>query len=238
MALIGQKERNIDIVFCIDGTGSMGPCIKQVKESAARFQQEFANEMMKLGSIITSMRVKVIVFRDYGCDSKPMVESRFFELPDDEAEYSEFLANEVQPIGGGDDDENSLEALYTAMKSDFVTGSNDRQVIVLFTDADALPLGERAISSAYPSDMVKDMKELVAVWTNPSQGSGIKIMQRTKRLLIYAPATKDDSGTPTVFEEVAKALDRSQYIPVNLMSGLEDINFEEVIKQIAASASK
>ena len=37
-----RKERNIDIVFCMDGTGSMAPCIENVKKNALRFYADFA----------------------------------------------------------------------------------------------------------------------------------------------------------------------------------------------------
>ena len=34
------KERNVDIVFCFDGTGSMAPCLDNVKANARRFHQD------------------------------------------------------------------------------------------------------------------------------------------------------------------------------------------------------
>ena len=39
--IFGAK-RNVDIVFCIDGTGSMSPCIDNVKNNAKRFYADFA----------------------------------------------------------------------------------------------------------------------------------------------------------------------------------------------------
>ena len=36
-------KRNIDVVFCIDGTGSMAPCIESVKSNARRFHLEFVS---------------------------------------------------------------------------------------------------------------------------------------------------------------------------------------------------
>jgi dolichyl-phosphate beta-glucosyltransferase len=77
-----------------------------------------------------------------------MLESPFFELPSDEAEFSSFLSG-VTATGGGDASENGLEALYLAMKSDFSTGPKDRQVIVMFTDADL----------AYGTDVIKRVAE-------------------------------------------------------------------------------
>lgn len=221
-------KRNIDIVFCIDGTGSMAPCIEAVKNSARKFHQDFVQAMTDNGSDIDSMRVKVIVFRDYmteGADA--MLQSNFFELPADSADFDKYLSD-VTAYGGGDGPENGLEALYYAMTSDFTTGSKDRQITVLFTDAEALDLKERAGEVGYPADMV-DMNGLIETWscmqTRPS-----KLRERNKRLVMFAP-----SGTK--YEELKASFNRSIFQPVDGDSGLSDIEFKEIIKIIAASAT-
>lgn len=228
--IFGTK-RNIDMVFCIDGTGSMIPCIDSVKENARKLHLEFASAMTDLGSEIDSMRIKIIVFRDYK-DGPDMAiqESPFYELPSDQAEFESFLSG-ISACGGDDAPENGLEALYYAMKSDFTTGAKDRQVIVLFTDADALALGERSSLSGYPLDMV-DEDGLVSLWTNSgaSQDSSIKLREKIKRMVIFAP-----SGTK--YEELKGKLNRSIFSPVDDHAGLADISFDVIIKQLAASAS-
>lgn len=226
--IFGTK-RNIDVVFCIDGTGSMAPCIESVKNNALRFHTEFAKAMTDLGNDIDSLRVKVIVFRDYKDDGKQsMVESPFFELPADGDDYSKFMSG-VVASGGGDAPENGLEALYYAMKSDFTTGAKDRQVIVLFSDADALDLKARASSPDYPSDMV-DEDGLVETWACLRQDKAFKLRERNKRMVIFAP-----EGTK--YEQLKCKLNRSIFEPVNMASGVGDIDYEEIIKIIAASAS-
>ncbi len=226
--IFGTK-RNIDVVFCIDGTGSMAPCIESVKSNARRFHLEFVSAMTDLGSEIDSMRVKVIVFRDYQCDGKnSMVESPFYELPTDNADFEKFLTD-ISACGGGDGPENGLEALYYAMKSDFTTGSKDRQVIVLFTDAEALALKERAGSAGYPADMV-DEAGFMEMWACTAQDASFKLRDRNKRLVMFAP-----NGTK--YQDLKSKLDRSVFAPVNMADGLGDIDFKEIIKIIAASAS-
>ena len=226
--IFGTK-RNIDVVFCIDGTGSMAPCIESVKSNARRFHLEFVSAMTDLGSEIDSMRIKVIVFRDYHDDGdQAMVESPFFELPTDTADFEKFLAN-ITAHGGGDNPENGLEALYYAMRSDFTTAANDRQVIVLFTDADALELKQRASEPNYPADMV-DEAGLLSMWACMAQDSSFKLRERSKRLVMFAP-----DGTK--YKELKSKLNRSVFEPVNMADGLGDIDFKEIIKIIAASAS-
>lgn len=227
--IFGTK-RNIDVVFCIDGTGSMGPCIDNVKSNARRFHQEFVAAMTDLGSDIDSMRVKIIVFRDYHDDGKDsMLESPFFELPADSAEYEKYLTDLSAFGGGRSAEENGLEALYYAMKSDFTTGSKDRQVIVLFSDADALALKERASESNYPADMV-DEAGLIEAWSCLVQDPGFKLREKNKRLVIFAP-----DGTK--YKELKAKLNRSIFEPVDMAHGLGDIDFKDIIKIIAASAS-
>ena len=226
--ILGTK-RNIDVVFCIDGTGSMAPCIESVKSNARKFHLEFVSAMTDLGSEIDSMRVKVIVFRDYKDDGEQaMVESHFFELPGDSAEFENFLAG-VSASGGGDAPENGLEALYYAMKSDFTTGAKDRQVIVLFTDSDALDLKARAGESNYPADMV-DEAGLIGMWACMSQEPNFKLRERNKRLVMFAL-----DGTK--YKTLKSQLNRSVFEPVSMADGLGDIYFEDIIKIIAASAS-
>ncbi len=226
--IFGTK-RNIDIVFCIDGTGSMAPCIESVKSNARRFHVEFVKEMTDNGSEVDSMRIKVIVFRDYHDDGdQAMVQSPFFELPTDAAEFESFLSG-ISANGGGDGPENGKEALYYAMKSDFTTGAKDRQVIVLFTDADALDLKKRACEANYPSDMA-DEAELIEMWACMAQDSSFKLRERNKRLVIFAP-----DGTK--YRELKSKLNRSVFEPVDMAKGLGDIDFKNIIKIIAASAS-
>lgn len=222
-------RRNIDIVFCIDGTGSMAPCIESVKSNARRFHLEFVSAMTDLGSEIDSMRVKVIVFRDYRNDGdQAMVESPFFELPTDTADFEKYLAD-ISAEGGGDGPENGLEALYYAMKSDFTTAAKDRQVIVLFTDADALKLKARASEAGYPAEMV-DEAGLLKMWACVAQDPDFKLRERNKRLVMFAP-----DGTK--YKELISKLTRSVFEPVNMTDGLGDVDFKDIIKIIAASAS-
>lgn len=223
------EARNIDMVFCIDGTGSMGPCIEQVKSCTRKFHLEFVSAMTDLGSDIDSMRIKIIVFRDYAYDEKQsMVESPFYELPQDEPEFAEFMKGIVAK-GGGDAPENGMEALYYAMKSDFTQGPKDRQVIVLFTDDDALELGERATSDYYPKDMV-DKAGLLTTWMCSSQDGSVKLCERNKRMVLFAP-------TETKYQKLTSDFNRSLFEPVEMKKGLGDMDFKDIIKVIAASAS-
>lgn len=221
-------KRNIDIVFCIDGTGSMTPCIENVKTNARRFYADFAKAMTEMGSEIDMMRIKIIVFRDYKCDGQnSMVESPFFELPSEDREFSAYLDG-IQATGGCCEDANGLEAFYRAMQSDFTTGAKDRQVIVMFADTTAIPLGHRRNCAGYPKDMVDD-KGLLETWMC-MQSHPSKLRERNKRLVMFAPQG-------SCYEEMRQRYNRSIFTPVEIHNGLDDISFADIIKIIAASAS-
>ena len=148
---------------------------------------------------------------------------------DDTADYEKFL-NNVSASGGGDGPENGLEALFYAMQSEFDNSSkNNRQVIVMFTDADALDLGARKKSSVYPADMV-DMPGLTKMWIGKDQERVGYLNQRTKRLVIFAP-----KGTK--YEELAKSWNLTWFKAVESDGGLKDITFEDIIKLISKSAT-
>lgn len=231
------KDRKIDIIFCIDGTGSMSPCIDKVKSNAKKFYQDFVEKMTNdFNSNVEELDIKVITFRDYEDDGvNAMVQSEWFDLttPDDEIKYSQHLSSIIAD-GGGDDPENGLEALFYAMTADWkAKGDNDRQVIVMFTDADALPLGARKGAAAYPENMV-DEAGLLNTWSciRPDflSQAEFKLKERCKRLVLFAPPG-------TVYESMIKTYNRCQFVPVKMDAGLGDMNFDDVIKIIAASAS-
>ena len=177
-------DYNVDIVMCIDATGSMSSIINEVKTNALSFYRSFVKAMKEGDKSVQQLRIKVIAFRDYGCDTEPMVESKFFVLDDESTDFHNFV-NGIEATGGGDGPENSLEAIALAMKSDWVrTGTKRRHVIIMWTDAPALALGARRESPNYPSDMPADLAELHEWW------EGQEMDDRAKSLLIFAPDTE------------------------------------------------
>lgn len=234
---LGSTSRHIDIVFCIDGTGSMSPCIDAIKSNAKKFYMDFSDKMTNdFGSTVDSLSIKVITFRDYledGDQSMVVSDSWFDITAGDDVEYEKHL-NGIIADGGGDEPENGLEALFLAMTTDWnARGDKDRQVIVLFTDADALPLKAREGVAGYPANMV-DEAGLVNTWmgTRPSfMGQGeFKLRERCKRLVMFAP-----SGT--VYESLQSRFNRCQFVPVQMDAGLGEMDFDDIIKILAASAS-
>ena len=111
MAGQGMGEYCVDIVMCIDATGSMAPIIDEVKKNAISFYEKFIESMEENDKEVETLRIKVIAFRDYGVDDEPMVQSEFFTLPDQNDEFRAYVAG-IEAKGGGD----IPEAVHTALE--------------------------------------------------------------------------------------------------------------------------
>lgn len=218
-------DYHVDIVMCIDATGSMSPIIEEVKTNALSFYQKVVDEMegLEKPKNVQQLRLKVIAFRDYGVDSEPMVESRFFTLGEDgeNSAFRDFVAG-IEASGGGDAEENALEALALAMKSEWDrTGSVRRHIILMYTDAAALKLGERAGSPGYPSGLPASLAELHELW------EGQDMEKRAKRLMLFAP----DCDPWTSMVDWTNAM----HFPCKLDGGGDDTDMKTCVRLLANS---
>ena len=225
---------NIDLVLCIDGTGSMSGIIEHVKSVAKEFYGMVIDAMTKAGKAIKDdeFRVRCVVFRDYGCDGeKAMEESRFFSVADEaEAAAFEAFVSGITAEGGGDGPENALEAIFTAMKSDWNPrgGRFRRQIIVVFTDAPFLPLHEssRVAAPIYPLDAPKTLEELQTLFEKGDQT--MMYAPKNGRLIIYAP--KDGTEWPRF-----KTWERTWFVPTKDNGGCEEVDMNEALAVVVGS---
>lgn len=227
---------NVDIVFVIDATGSMQPLIDKVKSLTLSFRERLEEGLEKNKRKISSLRIKVIVFRDYYCDPNAMLESSFFILPEENKKFHDFVSS-IQADGGGDEPESSLEALALAMRSDFVRdGDKKRHVIVLFTDAPAHPY-EKVLEgrpSNYPDKMFCNLGELYQAWGTGQGSLGFsgtnlhRMDKEAKRLVLF---------TPNVYpwNEIAGDLENVIRKELDSGKGGKDLNLDDVIALVANS---
>lgn len=214
----------VDLVICIDATGSMSPVIKEVKASALTFHQKLETKMAKKEKQIEQLRARVIVFRDYWADvsDKVMVGSKFFNLPSEASAFSSFISG-INAEGGGDEPENALEALSLAMRSPWEQTQNfskQRYIILMWTDASAHPLEKSPKPSHYPTEIPKSFDDLTDEWDDISIGA--------KRLLLFAPES-------TPWSAIQSSWDNVIHFPSKAGHGLEDFEMDEILDSIAAS---
>ena len=100
----------------------MFPVLDTVKASALQFHERLDGVMGKKGKAISQLRLKVIVFRDFGDDPSNAIEQTgFLHLPSQARDFEQFLSG-IDATGGGDIPESGLEALALAINSPWETG--------------------------------------------------------------------------------------------------------------------
>jgi hypothetical protein len=215
----------VDIVFCIDVTGSMSPIIDQVKANALRFYDDVQSNLTAKGKNVDQLRVKVIAFRDFVADgAAALAESPFFTLPGERASFSDFV-NGLIAEGGGDAPESGLEAVALAIDSPWTTtGDRRRQVIVVWTDQPAQPLDASVLPSDLSSRVPADFSALTDVWEDEQGPMG----SSSKRLILFAPDGPGWSDISAVWENVV-------HNPSQAGGGLSEVDYGTIIDSIGNS---
>lgn len=222
-----KLKYNVDLVFCIDATQSMDGILDKVKLNALHFYDDLTAAMQEEGKHVDSLRARIVAFRDYRADREPMMVTNFFELPAEAQDFADCIMS-IEPNGGGDDPEDSLEALAYAIRSDWrrSQGALNREVIVLWTDAGPHPIGYGSVSPNYPKGMPKNLEELSAWWGAP--GAPGYMNERGKRILLYAPED------PT-WEKIANSWNNSLFFASEAGQGLGEHEYNWIIHTIAQS---
>lgn len=161
----------IDVVMCMDVTGSMRDEIYMVKSNALTFYDQFKSRCDANNIILTSLTTQVVQFRDINVDgSDALLISPTYSLPEQKSDFSSYV-NSIYADGGGDTPESGLEALQAAFsKSDWGTDDGyHRQIVILWTDAPYLEGG------SYSSLTTAGMEEM---WNNMPSG---------RRMILFAP---------------------------------------------------
>jgi hypothetical protein len=215
----------VDIVFCIDVTGSMTPIIDQVKANALRFYDDVQSNLTAKGKNVDQLRVRVIGFRDFVADGAAALdESPFFPLPDERADFSAFV-NGLVAEGGGDAPESGLEAVALAIDSPWTTtGDRRRQVIVVWTDQPAQPLNPSVLPPDIASRVPADFSALTDAWEDEQGRMG----SSSKRLILFAPDGPGWSDISGVWENVV-------HHPSQAGGGLSEVDYGTIIDSIGNS---
>jgi len=178
---------NADFVICIDATYRMAPIIELVKRHAHQVCVSFIDRMEETCRELSEFRVKIIVFREYGSEGEPMVETSFFTLPDEREELESFVCS-IEAKGGSGGPANALEAIALAIKSDWTAESTKkRHVILVYSNAAALPLSERTGSPSYPEGIPADMNALNAWWEGEDPSFRGTYRSRAGRIIAIVP---------------------------------------------------
>ncbi|GAA2095141.1 hypothetical protein GCM10009841_06070 [Microlunatus panaciterrae] len=215
----------VDIVFCIDVTGSMTPIIDAVKANALGFYDDVQANLTEKGKNVAQLRVRVIAFRDFIADGPAALEeSPFYTLPAERGGFSDFV-NGLIAQGGGDAPESGLEAVALAINSPWTTtGDRRRQVIVIWTDQPAHPLDPSNVPADLSSRVPADFSALTDVWEDEQGPMG----SSSKRLILFAPDGPGWSDISAVWENVV-------HNPSQAGGGLSEVDYGTIIDSIGNS---
>ncbi len=215
----------VDIVFCVDVTGSMTPILDAVKANALGFYNDVQTNLTAKGKNVAQLRVRVVAFRDFLADGDAALEeSPFYGLPDDRNGFSEFV-NGLIAEGGGDAAESGLEAVALAVNSPWTTtGDRRRQVIVVWTDQPAHPLDPSVVPADLASRVPADFSAFTDVWEDEQGLMG----SSSKRLILFAPDGPGWSDISAVWENVV-------HHPSQAGGGLSDVDYGTIIDSIGNS---
>nr|MBQ4456151.1 VWA domain-containing protein [Clostridia bacterium] len=221
MASSYSLKYNVDIVMCIDVTGSMKGILNTVKQNALNFQDDLKACMAKKGKSINELRIRVIAFRDYLADGEyAMLSTEFLNMPEEKETFRDVVCS-LEPDGGGDDPEDGLEALAYAIKSEWTTGGDKRRhVIVVWTDTSTHKLGFGKESPYYPKGMAKDFNELTSWWD--------QMNKRSKRLLIYAPDEE-------YWKTISDCWENTIHVLTEMDNGLEEYEYDEILNTLGST---
>jgi len=215
----------VDIVFCIDVTGSMTPIIDAVKANALRFYDDVQTNLTAKGKNVDELRVRVIAFRDFAADGEAALqESPFFRLPDERAGFSDFV-NGLIAQGGGDAPESGLEAVALAVNSPWTNrGDRRRQVVVVWTDQPAHPLDPTTVPGELRGRVPADFSALTDLWEDAQGPLGAS----SKRLILFAPDGPGWSDISGVWENVV-------HHPSQAGGGLSEVDYGTIVDSIGNS---
>jgi len=215
----------VDIVFCIDVTGSMTPILDAVKTNALGFYDDVQANLTEKGKNVAQLRVRVIAFRDFVADgAAALEESPFYTLPAERGGFSEFV-NGLIAQGGGDAPESGLEAVALAVNSPWTTtGDRRRQVIVVWTDQPAHPLDPSVVPADLASRVPADFSALTDLWEDEQGLMG----SSSKRLILFAPDGPGWSDISAVWENVV-------HNPSQAGGGLSEVDYGTIIDSIGNS---
>ena len=223
----------VDLVFLLDVTGSMQPCIDALKENIRNFI-----DFLTVGDLqacpVKDWRAKVVGYRDFtDAEAPPFIDNPFVR---DASALKAQLAG-LEAAGGGDIPESLLDALYkVAMMDDTPRDQEDPQkwryrstaarVVVVFTDA---PFKEPMSIPEARGGTVNDIANIAN--------------QRRIILSIFAPDLPCYNQLAAIDKAEYEAINFDAADPLNAQKALATFtadreNFKNTLKALAASVSK
>ena len=188
-----KRNNYLDIVFCIDCSGSMEDFIRKFQKESKTLYKNILEQSENRCLDLKVCRIKIITFKDlHYKDDSPVMDSGFFELPNDHILMEDYVSS-INPLNGSCNYNYGLQALSLAIKSDWQKHVIDanvkntyRHLIVMITDSESYPLdnqNDTKVKDDIKTGCAKSLEELCHWWENDTNA----FMPRGKKLCLFAP---------------------------------------------------
>lgn len=197
----GRDVGEIDLVFLVDETGSMGEYIEEVKQRLLEII-----ESIRVAPLCKSLRLGIVSYRDHPPQDHSFA-SRVVPLTDDINAIKKGVGR-MQASGGGDGPESVTDGLYDIVRLDW----RPRAARVVVWVGDAPPHGVEPSGDAFPGGCPCGHH-----WYAQAENA------REMGIVIHAvgclPTLREYRGAEDVFKTVAST-SRGLYLPLNQASKL------------------
>lgn len=234
----------VRLLFVVDCTGSMDIFASMLKEFLKNAYQKIMDALGDARREVDQIEVQLACFRDFfeerGEEAFHM--SKVFNLLTDKEEFGKEV-DALKWMGGGDDPESSLQALYMAIQRSEKIETDDtkkRFIIFLFTDHPSHSFHEiekRGGIERYPDypidGLPRTLDEFYDEYHNTQGGifeKGVGVQLKDVRLNIFAPENATPFGTDHI-----GSWDNVTTIPIRQNGALEDVSENVLLATIAAS---
>ena len=225
-----------DIVFVVDISGSMAPCIDALRQNIDTFVASLSSGDANNAAPVKDWRAKVVGYRDIECaDSEglPWIVDNVFVR--DQAELKAQLAG-LQANGGGDEPESLLDTLYkvaameaTAKGAQTVEPgkwryrSDAARVVVVFTDAS-----------------FKETMSIPEAKGGSLQDVANMVMANRIILSVFAPNFEGYDRLSQIDKSEWEVVEFEGLNPQEALQKFtsDPVNFRNTLKQLAASVSR
>jgi hypothetical protein len=171
-----MATNNIEVVFSFDTTGSMYPCLTQVR-------RKIKETVTRLLDEIPGIRIGIIAHGDY-CDAGSTYVTKHLDLSGDVATICNFVEN-VEPTGGGDAPECYELVLHEAQSLSW-TPTNSKTLVLIGDDIPHAP-AQTPQKLNWRQEVDKLAQMGIAVY-------GIQALNRSHATLFYKELAEKSGG--------------------------------------------
>lgn len=186
-----MKSESIEVVFSFDTTGSMYPCLTQVRRTVA-------DTVSRLFRDVPNVRIGIIAHGDY-CDADSTYVTKAHPLSTDQGSLVRFVQS-VGPTGGGDSPECYELVLHEARSFNWTHGKS--KVLVLI--GDDVPHGAHEKQNTKKLDWRNEISNLLEMGV---QVYGVQALGRGHATAFYREIAERTGGFHLSLDQFAHVTD-------------------------------